>query len=75
MLNGFDFDELYNLSDDPLEMRNLAEDPGYEKVIRRMMLRIWERITETGDRTLAQSHYPGLRIARVGPLTGERDGI
>jgi len=68
VLNGFDFDELYNLDEDPYEMNNLAGDPAYQDVVREMMALIWSRIRDTYDHSLLNSHYPILRIAPVGPL-------
>jgi arylsulfatase A-like enzyme len=35
--------ELYNLKDDPLEMTNLAGDPGYSKKLKEMRDRMTER--------------------------------
>ena len=37
VFNGFDFDELYNLDDDPYEMRNLACDAECVDRVREMM--------------------------------------
>ena len=31
VFNGFDFDELYQLDEDPYEMKNLAQDPAYDE--------------------------------------------
>ena len=70
MFNGFDFDELYDLSSDPGEIRNLIDVPEHQDRADAMMRRIWERIRETGDRTLAESHYFSLRLGRVGPESG-----
>jgi len=65
--NGFDFDELYNLEDDPAEMNNLARDPAHRDRVREMMKLIWQRIRDTGDHSLFNSHYPILRLAPYGP--------
>ncbi|MEM7131439.1 MAG: sulfatase-like hydrolase/transferase [Chloroflexota bacterium] len=66
-LNGFDFDELYNLEADPFEMSNLADDPAYEEQLHALTQYAWEVIRDTGDRALFNSHYPILRWAPVGP--------
>lgn len=65
--NGFDFDELYNLAEDPGEMTNLAARPQYADRVRHMMGRIWERIEATHDRALINTHYYSMRFAAVGP--------
>ena len=71
VFNGFDFDELYNLRNDPCEMRNLASDPAHSGRVKAMMSEIWDRLRTTGDRTLLESHYFSLRLGVVGP---NRDG-
>lgn len=70
VFNGFDFDELYNLQDDPFELTNLADRPEHADRIRKMMAGIWRRMHETGDTTLLNSHYHSMRFAAVGPNTG-----
>jgi arylsulfatase A-like enzyme len=65
--NGFDFDELYNLDDDPHEMNNLAAEPAYQDRLVQMAGRMWQRIRETGDHSLLETTYPILRMAPVGP--------
>ncbi|MFW5870834.1 MAG: sulfatase-like hydrolase/transferase, partial [Candidatus Sumerlaeota bacterium] len=67
VFNGFDFDELYNLEDDPYEMNNLAEDPQYDNVLKCMLKQMWQRVADTGDAPLLNSHYPILRVAPYGP--------
>jgi arylsulfatase A-like enzyme len=67
VFNGFDFDELYHLQDDPYEMNNLAEDPACQERLRHMTTLMWRRVQETGDHTLYNSHYPALRVAPYGP--------
>ena len=66
--NGFDFDELYNLADDPHELRNLAEDPAHEEQVKKMTRLVWRYARETGDTPLSTLHYPALRLGAVGPL-------
>ncbi len=68
--NGFDFDELYNLADDPLEMRNLIDDPAQKERADRMMSQVWKTIRETGDRAVNETHYFSMRMGRVGPDFG-----
>ncbi len=67
VFNGFDFDELYNLEEDPYEMRNLAEDSEYAEVLERMFAIMWERVKTTNDMPLWHSQYPILRVASYGP--------
>ena len=70
--NGFDFDELYNLDDDPYEMTNLIDVEGHEEVVRSLMRYAWQVVRDTGDETLLNSHYPILRLGRYGPgILGE----
>ena len=66
--NGFDFDELYNLAEDPYELRNLAADPAHEEQVKKMTRLLWRYVRETGDTPLADLHYPALRLGVVGPL-------
>ena len=68
VFNGFDFDELYNLADDPGEMHNLADNPTHQERLRHLTTQMWDRVRTTGDHILFNSHYPILRVAPVGPL-------
>lgn len=65
--NGFDFDELYNLDDDPYEMRNLAGHPAHQARVREMMAQAWQIIRDTDDHSLGRSQYATLRLAPFGP--------
>lgn len=47
--NGFDYDELYDLTTDPEETRNLARDPAHQEVVRQMCRRMWRFAHEHGD--------------------------
>ena len=68
VFNGFDFDELYNLAEDPFEMKNLAPDPVYREQHIRMMQLYWRYAKETDDEPLVRTLYPALRLGIVGPL-------
>lgn len=69
VFNGFDFDELYDLEEDPYEMKNLAGEAAYQERVCEMMAKVWRIIGETGDHSLYNSHYPALRVAPCGPLS------
>ena len=70
VFNGFDFDELYNLADDPWETKNLVNNPEQVDQAKHMMTGIWRRMHETGDTTLLNSHYHSMRFAAIGPNSG-----
>ena len=70
VFNGFDFDELYNLAEDPLETTNLAPKTEHADRVKHMMTGVWRRMHETGDTTLLNSHYHSMRFAAVGPNSG-----
>ncbi|MFP4381861.1 MAG: sulfatase-like hydrolase/transferase, partial [Candidatus Sumerlaeia bacterium] len=73
VFNGFDFDELYNLADDPYEMQNRAEEPAQQDRVKEMCKILWRTIRETGDHSVLNSHYPILRVAPFGPKILEED--
>ena len=73
VFNGFDFDELYNLKQDPHETRNLVRDPDQQQRIEDMMAEIWRRVRDTGDRAILESHYFSMRLACVGPEAVSND--
>ncbi|MDA0839174.1 MAG: sulfatase-like hydrolase/transferase [Planctomycetota bacterium] len=65
--NGFDFDELYNLREDPFELNNRIEEPDCQNTVRKLMKQAWEIIRRTNDHSLGGSEYPVLRLAPFGP--------
>ena len=65
--NGFDFDELYNLDDDPFEMDNRIDDAEADVHVRSLMQFAWKVVADTGDAALLNSQYPLLRLAPYGP--------
>lgn len=70
VFNGFDFDELYNLDEDPHEMHNLANDPAQQQRLEDMMTEVWSYVRKTGDRAILESHYFSMRMGCVGPDVG-----
>jgi len=69
--NGFDFDELYNLQEDPHCMRNLAGDPRYQPIIEEMCKKMWRKAYLEKD--FIFNSYPTVSMAPFGPLAGLRD--
>ena len=67
VFNGFDEDELYDLSNDPHEMYNLARDPESQPVLESMASRMWAIIRRTGDANMYEAQYGMFRFAPVGP--------
>ncbi len=47
--NGFDYDELYHLTEDPHQMYNLIGDPRYDGVVREMCMKLWRFAYEHKD--------------------------
>ena len=67
VFNGFDYDELYNLEEDPHELCNLAGDSACDAVRQRLMAEIWRVAHRTGDQVLLGTHYAPMRFGVVGP--------
>lgn len=70
VFNGFDVDELYDLEDDPHELRNRAGDPAMRDVLVSMAAAMWAHVHETNDFTLAQAQDGMYRFLPVGPESG-----
>lgn len=71
VFNGFDIDELYNLEEDPYEMKNLIADPDCDGALRKLSAKMWETIHKTGDRPLSSLGYQTLRVPTYGPNIGK----
>lgn len=67
IFNGFDYDELYNLEEDPGEMYNLFDEAKYYDIRKSMIKKMWKIIRETDDKTLIGAHYWTLRFLDFGP--------
>ena len=65
VFNSFDFDELYNLDEDPNEMHNLAEDPKYQPIILDMCKKMWQFARENRDNCV--NPYIMTALAPYGP--------
>jgi choline-sulfatase len=66
VFNAFDFDELYDLENDPYEMENLDRDPDYEEVKRRLIGEMWEWVGRTQD--IINHPYPTVELVPYGPM-------
>jgi arylsulfatase A-like enzyme len=70
VFNGFDWDELYDLREDPDEMVNLAADPAYEEVKRAMCRRMWRFACREEDSAI--NPYITVSLAPYGPAEAFR---
>ncbi len=69
--NGFDFDELYNLRDDPHETVNLAGDGSLDGIKRELLARMWRFARREGD-DYAINPYITTGLAPYGPAEAFR---
>ena len=60
VFNGWDFDELYDLTEDPHELRNAIDDPAYRDIADALRGLLWERMERHGD-PYAQNRYGAAR--------------
>ncbi len=75
--NGFDDHEFYRLDADPGELENLAgvNGPALDRTgeiaeaYREVTRRLWLEVVRTGDATLLNSQYIGLRASEIGPVS------
>ena len=65
VFNGFDFDELYDLTKDPYEIKNLDDDPDYEEIKRDMVKRMWRFACKEKD--IIGNAYFTVALAPWGP--------
>ena len=68
VFNGFDFDELYDLKNDPHELRNLAEDPVYQAIKFDLVRRMWRFARSVND-NMAIAYWT-CALAPWGPISG-----
>jgi len=60
VFNGWDFDELYDLQEDPYEMRNAVDDVGYRRECDTLRTLLYERMDQHGD-PYARNRYGAPR--------------
>lgn len=69
--NGFDYDELYDLKNDPHEMNNLAGKPEYVEVVRNLSRKMWRFAYEQRD--VCINWYIMTGLATFGPSYAFRE--
>ncbi|MEZ4861400.1 MAG: sulfatase-like hydrolase/transferase [Caldilineaceae bacterium] len=69
--NGFDFDELYDLQQDPAEVINLADHPDYQATKRDLVRRMWRFAAQEED--IIFNPYGTVGLAPWGPADGLRE--
>lgn len=67
VFNGFDYDELYDLKNDPGEMTNLTNDTAYNDVKESLVREMWLKARESDDKSLLEAEYFMFRFVPVGP--------
>lgn len=65
VFNGFDYDELYDLENDPGELHNLIYDPSLAAIVREMCGKLWQFAYQTGDACTCP--YIMVSLAPYGP--------
>ena len=63
--NGFDYDELYNLKEDPYELVNVANRPENWPVIRQLAKKLWKFAYDRKDTCI--NPYIMVSLAEFGP--------
>lgn len=63
--NGFDFDELYDLENDPFELVNVAEQPEYQAVKQALVRKMWQFAAQ--ERDIIFNPYGTVALAPWGP--------
>ena len=63
--NGFDYDELYDLQNDPHEMKNVIDDDANKDVVRSMCKLMWQMGHKSNDNCL--NSYIMVGFAPFGP--------
>ncbi len=73
VFNGFDYDELYDLQEDPHEMHNLAENPHCTDVRERLQDRLWDWMLQLEDPYAGRQYAANVILGRSTPPPNRRD--
>ena len=73
VFNGFDYDELYDLQEDPHEMHNLAENPHCADVRERLQDRLWDWMLKLEDPYAGRQYAANVILGRSEPPPNRRD--
>jgi hypothetical protein len=65
VFNGFDYDELYDLRNDPGEMKNVIGDTAYAPVVKEMCKKVWRFARDAHDNCTCP--YIMVGLAPYGP--------
>lgn len=68
--NAVAMDELYDLENDPAELRNLADDPDLAEVKKSLYARLWQ-LARASDDDWISCNYPPVSLADWGPKVVE----
>ncbi|HHV95799.1 MAG TPA: DUF4976 domain-containing protein, partial [Clostridiaceae bacterium] len=63
--NGFDYDELYNLREDPYELVNVINKPENRQIVRQLSEKLWKFAYERKDTCI--NSYIMVSLAEFGP--------
>ncbi|HZJ57590.1 MAG TPA: sulfatase/phosphatase domain-containing protein, partial [Clostridia bacterium] len=63
--NGFDYDELYDLEEDPHELVNVANNPVNRPIIRKLAAKLWKFAYDRKDTCI--NPYIMVSLAGFGP--------
>jgi arylsulfatase A-like enzyme len=66
VFNGFDFDELYDLQNDPHELKNLYHSSEHRAVLEGLLRTLWRRALAVGDEITCHA-YPSTDLLPIGP--------
>jgi choline-sulfatase len=71
--NGFDYDEFYDLKNDPGEMVNLVNNPEYEEIKRDLVKKMWQFAYQEDDGLATAGVYIMVSTAPWGPELAFRE--
>lgn len=65
--NAFDDDELYDLQEDPHELRNLAQDSTHRRIYQRLCDRLWDWMLRLEDPYSGRQYAANVMLPRSAP--------